>query len=154
MGNEKAKIRNRYGKVLCEIKCPSPLWGELLPFVRVYQAWEDVRWVERWAWAEAQVIDAKRNIVTESLTAQMLKAAEESLDEKVSLTVSSKDLYCYPCIVCGQETVVPVHTKWFGLVWGSFQGYTCVNDDCPMKKAVIPKILIERITEMPEFDIE
>jgi len=136
---------DKAGEKLCEIKTPQK-WHWPIPILPVviyrHDVWKDPEAVKRWAWTQAQIIDTQKTALWEQITSK-------AVNGKVSLIVKAKDFLCYPCVVCGQKTVVPVRTRWFGLIWGGYQGYACANDDCPMKMVVVPEALIEHIAEMP-----
>jgi len=149
-GSESAVIRSgKTGKKICEIKAPQKRnWPILLPPIAIYRynMWKDPEAVKSWAWLAALAIHTQKITQGE----QILKIAETSPERRATLYISPEDILCYPCVVCGQKTVVPVYTRWFGLIRGGFQGHACLNNDCPMKMVVIPKILVEHIDEIPE----
>jgi len=136
------------GKKLCEIKAPQK-WHSPIPLPPVviyrYDAWKDPEAVKRWAWLAALAIYTQKATQAE----QILKATEKSPSNTATFYISPKNFLLFPCVVCRQKTVVPVHTKWFGLIRGGFQGHACLNNNCSMKKVVIPKILVEHIDEIP-----
>jgi hypothetical protein len=144
-GSEKVAIySDMTGEKLCDIKAPQRRhWPIPIPPVVVtrHDVWKDPEAVKKWAWTQAQVIDRQHAILAE----QMFQKAKSGVNPIVKV----KDLLCFPCIVCGQKTVVPVHTRWFKLIRGKHQGYACANDKCPMKMVVVPQALIEHIDEMP-----
>jgi hypothetical protein len=145
-GSEKVEIySDRTGEKLCDIKVPQRWhWPIPLPPVVItrHDVWKSPEAVKKWAWTQAQVIDKQKL----NLAEQLLQKAKNG---KVSFIFKPSDLFCYPCIACGQKTVVSVRTRWFGLKWGKHQGYACTNDKCPMKMVVVPQALIEHIDEMP-----
>jgi hypothetical protein len=148
-GSESVTIYSgKTGKKLCEIKAPQK-WHWPIPLFPIviyrHDVWKDPEAVKRWAWLAALAIYTQKAALGE----QILKSAEESPEKRATFYISPKDFLSYPCVVCRQKTVVPVHTKWFGLIRGGSQGHACSNNDCPMKMVVIPEILVEHIDEIP-----
>jgi len=124
-------------KKLCKIEAPQK-WYYPKGLIYYGKVWKDPEAITRWAWTQARIIYTQKDIL-----------AKQVLQAKGRFLFKLKDIFCYPCVICGQKTVVSVRTVRFFFIRGGEVGYACSNKDCPMKMVMIPKILIERITEMP-----
>lgn len=123
------KVHNKQGKVICKIERPAAWKDILLSFTPVSRGWKEPLEVERWA------VEAARQIAHWEA-----KGYELSIENGVLLYDPGA-----LCPACLNYSITPLHyRRHLELV-----GYSCDTEDCPMRNLVIPKILVERVDELP-----
>ena len=142
----KVAIRSgKTGEELCQVENPIEVrWPlPLFPLPLILYRWGtkvSPEVVEKWVWHEMLIIHAQKAIWAD----QIGKTCGEAPDGKASFGIS----FSYPCVACGQDTVVPARRKRF--FRQAQTGFACSNKKCPMKGVMIPETLEEHINEIPK----
>jgi hypothetical protein len=132
------KIHNKHGDVVGEFVPKPSVKGLLMGMFSIEKRWNPLA-IEKWAWLTSLHIAKFYEIAWKAGFLEDTPDSVRKLFEKCDGTF---------CFACKNMSVRP------HFLFGRLLGYSCTTKNCPTHDVIIPKTLVRRIDEMPDYSLE